>query len=552
MRDLAQRFRGVPLNAPLVARDTPYEHAAGDQVQFSVLDLSAPTVTTITATARLVTEHGYFFVENGVPYADSALKTIGSDFESFVYPTLHRDFGSEPAPGVDSDPRITVLHANLKGAGGYFNLADEYPRIVESRSNEREMVYLDAGILGSPGVPYNALLAHELQHLVHRGVDPTEDAWVNEGLSQIAAEQVDGGSNWLDRFLRDPDTQLTFWPAVEDSAIHYAAAELFFSYLLDHYGGRQRASNLLAQQEDGIGGVEAYLEEFGKTFDDIFADWAAANWLDTEDGRYSHPGVEARTRASTRITAGDGRGDVGQFGTDYLEVTGSGVLTFDAAEEVGLGITGADGAFWWSNRGDGIDTKLTREVDLRDVQEATLRFRTWYEIEKGWDYAYVAVSSDGGETWRALPGQVTTDYNPVDTAYGPGYTGESGGWVEEKVDLTAYAGQKVLLRFEYVADDASSLTGLAVDDIQIPEIGFVDKADADGGWDAEGFERVTRPLRQLFTVQVIEEGTPPKVTRVRLDTANEAEISLSGPAVIAVSGATRGTAEKASYAWTFR
>jgi hypothetical protein len=307
------------------------------------------------------------------------------------------------------------------------------------------------------------------------------------------------------------------------------------------------------QPEDGIDGVDAYLEPFGKTFRDVFADWVVANWLDEDEGPYSHPGVSARTRVSQRVSAGNGDGEVGQFGTDYLTVAGPGVLSFDGADKTGVGVPDGDGGFWWSNRGDGIDTKLTREVDLSDVLAATLRFRAWYDIENGWDYAYVAVSEDEGRSWKALPGQQTTDYDPVEVSYGPGYTGQSTGWVREEVDLAAYAGKKILLRFEYISDDASSLTGFAVDDIEIPEIGSGDGGDADNDWDAEGFVRVAGAPEQEFIVQVIEEGTPTTtVRRVTLDGANRAEITLSGPAVIAISGATRGTTEAAAYRWTFR
>ncbi|HSP55283.1 MAG TPA: choice-of-anchor J domain-containing protein [Dehalococcoidia bacterium] len=552
LRDLAHRYRGVAADAPLAARTEPYKYTAGDSADFFVMDLDTPKVTTITATVRLITDHAYFFVENGASYSQSALQTIGSDFETMVYPTVRRDFGDEPSPGVDSDPRITILHANLKGAGGYFSLSDEYPRAIAPRSNEREILYLEANALGSPGAPYNALVAHELQHMVHWNADHAEDSWVNEGMSQVAAEEVGGGSEWLSEFLDNPDTQLTFWPAIEDAGIHYAAAELFCSYLLDHYGGRERAKDVLAEQSNGIDGVEAYLQEFGKSFDDVFADWAAANWLDTGDSRYSHLGVRAQTRASTPVGPGDGSGTVGQFATDYLAVSGAGTLTFDGADSVGPGVGPADGGYWWSNRGDGVDTRLTREVDLRGLQTATLRFRTWYDIERGWDYAYVAVSTDGGDTWQALPGQNTTDYNPVEAAYGPGYTGQSSGWVPEQVDLSKYAGKKVLLRFEYVTDDSSSLTGFAVDDIEIPETGYTDHAEAVNGWRAEGFERVAAPLKQKFIVQVIQEGQAPAVTPVDLDSQNRAEIQLNGPAVVAVSGATRGTAETATYNWAFR
>ena len=551
IRDLAQRFLGAPAHAPQVAREAPYGYVAGDTEEFFLIDLETPKIITIPATVRLVTDHAYFFVQDGAAYSESSLQAIGSDFETLVYPTVRRDFGAEPEPGVDSDPRITLLHANLSGAGGYFSPSDEYPRIISPRSNEREMLYLDAGILGTPGLAYNTLVAHEFQHLVHWNADPTEDSWVNEGLSQVAAEQVGGQGDWLSIFLDQPDTQLTFWPEIGDSIVHYAAAELFFSYLLDHYGGRDRAKDLLGTEGDSIDGVEEYLSEFGTTFENVFTDWVAANWLDAPEGPYAHLETDTRTGVSTAVEPGDGGGTVGQFGTDYLEVP-AGVFTFDGEEEANIGVPAADGPYWWSNRGDGIDTKLTREVELTGLTSATLRFRAWYDIERGWDYAYVAASKDGGKTWRALPGKKTTGYNPVEAAYGPGYTGKSYQWVPEEVDLGAYAGKRVLLRFEYVTDDASSFTGMAIDDIEIPESGFTDRADSDNGWSAEGFVRLTEPPKQEFVVQVIEDGQEPEVLRVALDTSNRGKITLDRPAVIAISGATRGTAEAARYTWTFR
>jgi hypothetical protein len=167
--------------------------------------------------------------------------------------------------------------------------------------------------------------------------------------------------------------------------------------------GRERAKDVLAEQGDGIDGVEAYLQEFGKSFEDVFADWAAANWLDADDGPYAHPGVEARTQISRRLSAGDGNSVVGQFGTDYLKASGSGVFTFNGADEVGLGVDGGDGGYWWSNRGDGIDTKLTREIDLRGVPEATLRFRTWYDIERGLGLCIRRSRRTAGRPGRLIP-----------------------------------------------------------------------------------------------------------------------------------------------------
>ena len=534
----------------MVARNSPYSYNVGDQQRFALLNLDTPRIVTISATLRRITDHAYFFVEDGSPYTEEALSQIGSDFESLVYPTVHNRFGTEWTPGVDSDPRITVLHANLSGAGGYFSADDEYPVVIVPNSNEREMVYLDAGALGSPGPAYNALLAHELQHLVHWHADPGEESWVNEGLSQVSAEELGGGSDWLSSFLAQPDTQLNYWPPLSESGIHYAASELFCSYLLDHYGGRERAKELLAEQGDGIAGINEYLAQFGTDFGRVFADWVVANYLDTADGAYSHKQVDARTRTVTTVTREGGQDTVSQLGADYLDTGGlpaGSVLKFDGADDVSLGIPDPGGPYWWSERGDGIDSKLTREFDLSGVQRATLRFRTWFDTERGWDYAYIAASTDGGMTWKALPGKQTTEYNPVEAAYGPGYSGNSSGWVQEEVDLGPFSGRKLLLRFEYVTDDSTSLTGLAVRDVQVPEIGFSDSTGSDAGWQAEGFERINGPLHQQFIVQKIEGKT---VTQVPLDGANRADIPIDGGAIIVVSGVTDETAEKAAYKWS--
>src|SRR5439155_16382271 len=94
-------------------------------------------------------------------------------------------------------------------------------------------------------------------------------------------------------------------------------------------------------------------------------------------------------------------------------------------------------------------------------------------------------------------------------------------WVQEEVNLSSYAGKKVLLRFEYVSDDSTSLTGLAVDNIEVPELGFRDGADTAGDWTAEGFKRIDRPLAQKFVVQVIRGE---QVTRLELDAANRGQV----------------------------
>ena len=549
--DLAVRFRGLTADTPRTARQTPYNYQVGDQVEITILNLDRPGLKTITATARQVTDRAYFFVEDGVQVNSATLQRIGRDFEAEVYPRVTAAFGKEPSPGTDADPRISIVHAGLSGAAGYVTSADSYPRAAVGRSNEREAIYLDASLLGSPGATYNSILAHELQHLVHLKADRGEESWVNEGLSQVAAELLGAGASGTAAFLAEADTQLNDWP-VDGPGIHYQESQLFFRYLLDRFGGRENASALVAETGDGVAGVDAYLRGFSTTFEDVFADWVVANYLDAASGAYAHEGVDLAPPTADPVGPGGSDGSVHQFAADYLSVdppAGGAVFAFDGSDQVGVGIEPSAGPFWWSNAGDDIDSRLTREFDLSALTSATLRFRVSFETEIGWDYGYVAASADGGKTWQALPGAQTSDYDPVGMAYGPGYTGDSAGWLDEEIDLTPFAGSKVLLRFEYISDDAAHGRGFAVDGISIPELGFSDGADAAGGGQAEGFQRIEKPLAQRFVVQVIEGGD---VRRLELDAANRTQVVLDSPATIAVAAVTDGTTGRASYRWTLK
>ena len=568
--DLARRL-GSLLEPPAQVDLPP--PVLGEEQPFDLILLPSdpderPERQTTTAILRAVSEHGYFFVEPDADVADSAVDAGVRSFEEEVWPIVTGAFGPPPIPGVDGDPRIVILHIDLGAAvGGYVSNEDAYPRAVVPHSNQREMIYLDVDSLppGSPGYPQ--VLAHELQHLIHREHDSDEETWVNEGLSEIAARLVGGGEGFYSAFLDRPDTQLNAWTALGSSAAHYGASSLFFGYLLEQTGGDVR--RLAAEPANGVDGVRAFLEASGarRTFTEFVADWAIANFLDQPQGVFGYSERQVSPPNTAVIDAlGEDEGDVRQFAADYLEVRADdfqGPVSFVFKGDVQVPVVAAQedatGAFWWSNRGDNIDSTLTRELDLTGVRQATLTFRTWYDIERWYDFGYVVASTDGGRTWDVLAGRETTTDDPLAVSYGPGYTGRSGGddtprWLEERIDLSAYAGSRVLLRFEYVTDEGTNGSGWAIDDIAVPEIGFLDDGETDaGGWQRAGFRRLTDTLPQRFKLRLITLGPAPAVEPVALDASNRAQIRLDGlgseyqSAVIVVIGATEGTIEPAGY-----
>ena len=253
-----------------------------------------------------------------------------------------------------------------------------------------------------------------------------------------------------------------------------------------------------------------------------------------------------------------------QYGTDYIELDGDQplVFRFTGSTQVGLVDAKANSGryLWWSNRGDDSDMTLTQAFDLSAVDQATLEFWAWYDIEADWDYAYVETSTDNGQTWQILTTPSCVATNPNGNSFGCGYTDMSGAgvrpeWIHQQVDLSAYVGQEVLIRFEYVADDAINRPGFALDDIAIPEIGYTSDFEADGGgWQAAGFVRHANVLSQRWLVQLILFGPETTVQRLELDQDRVGEwvIPLDGDtsrAVIAVSGLAPVTTEVASYSY---
>jgi len=180
-----------------------------------------------------------------------------------------------------------------------------------------------------------------------------------------------------------------------------------------------------------------------------------------------------------------------------------------------------------------------------------LSFRTWYDLEKDYDYLYLEASEDG-ETWQIITTPSGTDQDPSGNSYGWGYNGATDGWIDETVDLSAYAGKKIQLRFEYVTDAAVNGEGLLLDDVRIDAVNYSTDFETDeGGWVGAGFVRVENVLPQTFRVSLIIKGATTTVQTIELTADQTADIPLSlnngETAILVVAGTTRFTREEASY-----
>jgi len=578
LHELAIRLRGLPADTPrTINQESPPDLEIGERRLFHASNVDTEAQFDLYAILQYKTDHVYMWVEEGEVVNQRDLEAAGDLFEEQSYATNRAFFGSEWTPGVDNDPHLSILHATNLGSSvaGYYSSADEFVSSVREDSNEMEMFYINIDNVSPNSAFYNGVLAHEFQHMIHWYNDRNEETWLNEGFSELATylNGFDvGGSDYL--FADAPDTQLNSWPSGPGAAgPNYGAAYLFTSYFLDRFGSDATRA-LVGHQENSFASVDQVLNEQGAglTYEALLGDWIVANLLDDpsiDDGRYGYedidpPSFDVETTYFPNAYPVSEEATVHQHATDYVELQGEQPLTFSftGSTQVGLVDTTAHSGqyFWWSNRGDDSDMSLTRPVDLTGVSEATLSFWTWYDIEKDWDYAYVEVSTDGGETWDILETPSGVGTNPNGNSFGWAYTGQSGGgekatWIKEEIDLARYTGQQVILRFEYITDDAVTRPGFVLDDISIPEIGYSSDLEMDhGGWEPAGFIRHANILSQRWLVQIVLFGPETTVKRLELDDGQHGSWSVplskeADRAVITVSGMAPVTTEWASYSY---
>lgn len=252
----------------------------------------------LAATLLRITPSLYFYLDDGwfnlldkdkQTEVKIAIQDLGDEFESKIYPTLTKTFGTEWRPGIDKDTHITILlHPIKKEAGGYTNTADEYPKAQVPDSNEREIIYLNSEYLSTPLA--KSFLAHEFTHLIifnqknrERGVN--EEIWLNEACAEYSStllgyDEPYSNSNLSRRvseFLKNSNNSLPEW---KNEKADYGVLNLFIQYLVDHYGIGTLVDSLHSKKVGMPSINEALVKNgFSEDFSRIFTDWTIAIFL---------------------------------------------------------------------------------------------------------------------------------------------------------------------------------------------------------------------------------------------------------------------------------
>jgi hypothetical protein len=575
-RDLAQRLEGksnIPETVPAPA--IPFK--IGESKKFWITNVDTNKNFQVTAVLRYITPHLYFWIEDGITYKETDLQRLAETFETKIYSTNRKFFGSEWTPGIDNDSHLYILYAKNAGANlaGYFSSSDAVHPLAHEYSNAHELFLVNADTSRLSDAYTYGVLAHEFQHMIHWYQDRNEETWLNEGFSELAAFLNDmGGDDKVPLFFTRPDLQLNDWPNDNKATSpHYGAAFLFVNYFLGRFGDSATQA-VVSQKENGFDSIDKVLSQKGikdpktgklMTADQIFTEWVVANLLQdksVDDGRYAYPLIRSMPKPSiaetiSRCPLTPGDRTVSQFGADYIRITcqGTYTLNFEGVREVGvLPANPYSGKYaFWSNKGDESNMTLTQTFDFTKVTgPITIKYSTWYDLEEDYDYTYLVASTDG-QGWQILKTPFGTAEDPSGNSYGWGYNGKTKNWIQESVDLSQFAGKKVTLRFEYVTDAAVNGEGFLLDDIEIPQINYKTDFEKDqGGWEGAGFVRIQNRLPQTYKVTLVRRGKTTEVETISLSNQQAASIQLniSGDlreVVVIVSGSTRFTRLPAKY-----
>lgn len=271
----------------------------GDKQRFSIdSSYDANVRGSVDATLRVTNPKAYFYVDDEWwnsqdkeqrQQAQDALIVLGEEFEKKIYPALTSTFGFEWKPGIDKQEPITILlHIMKDDTGGYTEYEDEYSKLQNPKSNEREMVYLNANMVKSPLL--KSFLAHEFTHVItfyqkEKLHQVEEEVWLNEARAEYAPtllgyDLASESSNLQRRvrsFTDNTFNSLTEW---DNKRSDYGIANLFAQYLVDQYGLHILVDSLQSSQV-GIPSLNEALAKSGisEDFAAVFHNWTIAIFL---------------------------------------------------------------------------------------------------------------------------------------------------------------------------------------------------------------------------------------------------------------------------------
>ncbi len=128
-------------------------------------------------------------------------------------------------------------------------------------------------------------------------------------------------------------------------------------------------------------------------------------------------------------------------------------------------------------------------------------------------------------------------------------------WLPQSVNLSAYAGQSIQVRFEFITLPGTDDSGVAIDNIAVPEINFLDDAESTiPGWTLNGWQQTDNQVRQQFLVQSAKiQANSVHVTQLIAPSESTTQglwnfsLAANEAIILTISGLNENTSEPAHY-----
>lgn len=154
----------------------------------------------------------------------------------------------------------------------------------------------------------------------------------------------------------------------------------------------------------------------------------------------------------------------------------------------------------YSNNSD-TNIRTTSTINLTTAVAAQLEFKARWNIEKGYDYVALEISTNG-TTWQQLCGKYTSTGTSNQISGQPIYDGVQTTWVKEQIDLSAYLGQQIYIRFRLKSDSSTTADGFYFDDLYVRTI--LSESLATSGNPTENAKIYPNPTSDLLFVKDFE------------------------------------------------
>ena len=378
-------------------------------------------------------------------------------FNTEIHPIITNVFYN-----TDINPYTYVVITNLNpGIAGYYSDSNNYPVNLHYGSNEVDIIFIDIDQIKNGEQSFLSTLTHELTHLYQSQISSYSNSWIKEGTAELITNSV-GLQRPLDSniFSRPISLSTLNNPNLQQ----YGYFTFFFLYLQDRFNPLN-LYELLQHENKSIEGIIDYLKtnhNYQNHSKDLLNEWGLEvlnciieNCSFYDDFINSTPVIELNDSQTIEMLP---------LSLQFYKILDSQNTSIQISTE----ILNENNDIWWSGNGDLIDNMITFEFEIKDLDNYSLYFDTYFDIEGRFDLVYLEISKDGGASWEILSTPAMNSQSSSFYALGPHYTNQIEDWINEEILIgNLNITDKLLVRFEYITDDSVNNKGFYIKDITL-------------------------------------------------------------------------------------